>query len=212
MYIPSPESFRPATLTFSKALSVYLPGVDGGDIWDLHNPNLYFAEELFSNSTANVHACIPEALAKMIGIKDLTIGYTKDIELGEKIARATGAQNLAIETRPEGDTLLLNSEEQAEWISRGWALDGRTARKTLVASMEDEKGKRIDEKKDEWQKRGHQSYSEGGRLMANMLFETSGKSSRKKEDDTSVSEDEDTSVSEDEDMSVCQADDEADDE
>ena len=148
----------------------------------------------------------------MIGIKDLTIGYTKDIELAEKIARATGAQNLAIETRPEGDTLLLNSEEQAEWISRGWVLDSRTARKTLVASMEDEKGKRIDEKKDEWQRRGHQSYSEGGRLTASMLFETSGKSSHRKDDDTSVSEDDDTSVRQDDDMSVCQADDEAEDE
>ena len=156
----------------------------------------------------------------MIGIKDLTIGYTKDIELGEKIARATGAQNLAIETRPEGDTLLLNSEEQAEWISRGWALDGRTARKTLVASTEDEKGSRIDEKKDEWQRRGHESYSEGGRLMASMLFETSGKSSRRKDDDTTVcqdddssgSEDDDTSGSEGDDASECQADDEADDE
>ena len=177
----------------SKALSVYLPGVDGGDIWDLHNPNLYFAEELFSNSTTNVHACIPEALAKMIGIKDLTIGFTKDIELAERIARATGAQNLAIETRPEGDTLLLNSEEQAEWRSRGWALDGRTARKILMANMEDEK-ERIDKKKDEVQRRGHQSYSEGGRLTASMLFGTSGKPSRSEEDDTSVCHDDDETI------------------
>ena len=136
----------------------------------------------------------------------------KSNKLAEKIARATGAQNLAIETRPEGDTLLLNSEEQVEWISRGWALDGRTATKTLVASVEDEKGNRIDEKKDEWQRRGHQSYSEGGRLTASMLFETSGKSSRRKDDDTSVSEDDDASMSGHDDTSVCQADDEADDE
>ena len=130
----------------------------------------------------------------MIGIHDLTIGYTKDIELAEKIARATGAQNLAIETRPEGDTLLLNSEEQAEWRSRGWALGGSTARKTLMANMEDEKGNRIDEKKDEVQRRGHQSYSEGGRLTASMLFGTSGKPSRSEEDDTSVCHDEDETI------------------
>lgn len=148
----------------------------------------------------------------MIGIKDLTIGYTKDIELAERIARATGAQNLAVETRPEGDTLLLNSEEQAEWISRGWALDGRTATKTLLANIEDEKGNRIDEKKNEWQRRGQQSYSEGGRLTASMLFETLGESSCRKDDDTSVSEDDQASLSEDDDTSVCLADDEADDE
>ena len=127
----------------------------------------------------------------MIGIKTLTIGYTKDIELAEKIARATGAQNLAIETRPEGDTLLLNSEEQAKWISRGWALDGRTAKKTLAAIVEDEKGNRVDEKKDEVQRRGQESGSEGGRLMASMLFGTSGKPSRREKDDTSVCQDDD---------------------
>ncbi len=30
------------------SLAVYLPSVDGGDIWDLPNSNLYFAEEIFS--------------------------------------------------------------------------------------------------------------------------------------------------------------------
>ena len=37
----------------------------------------------FSNSTADVHAGIPEVLENMVGIKTLTIGYTKDIELAE---------------------------------------------------------------------------------------------------------------------------------
>ena len=64
--------------------------MDVGDIWDLRNDYLYFAKEVFPNSTANVHAGIPEALGKMAGIKTLTIGYTKDIELAEKVARATG--------------------------------------------------------------------------------------------------------------------------
>ena len=76
------------------SFSVYLPGVDGGDIWDLPN-QIYFAEEIFSNSTANVHACIPVAISKMIGIKTLTIGYTKDIELAEEIARKAGAKELS---------------------------------------------------------------------------------------------------------------------
>ncbi|KAL9064526.1 MAG: hypothetical protein Q9161_008818 [Pseudevernia consocians] len=51
------------------SLAVYLPGVDGGDIWDLPNDNLYFVEEIFSNSTRNVCACIPDALSRMVGIK-----------------------------------------------------------------------------------------------------------------------------------------------
>ena len=46
-----------------------LPGVNVGDIWDLRNDNLYFAEEVFSSSTTNVHADIPEALGKTMGIK-----------------------------------------------------------------------------------------------------------------------------------------------
>ena len=37
----------------------------------------------FSNSTADLHAGIPEVLENMVGIKTLTIGYTKDIELAE---------------------------------------------------------------------------------------------------------------------------------
>ncbi|CAD6577579.1 MAG: hypothetical protein ASARMPREDX12_008402 [Alectoria sarmentosa] len=158
-----------------QSLSVYLPGIDGGDIWDLPNPNLYFAEELFSNSTTNVHACIPEALAKMIGIKTLTIGYTKDIELAEKIARATGAKHLLIETRPEGDTLMLNAEEQAKWRSRDWRLEGRTAKKTLVTNIvEDYSGNRTEKESKSEMQGGHKSerWSEGGRLKASMLYGT----------------------------------------
>lgn len=78
------------------SLAVYLPGVDGGDIWDLPNDNLYFAEEIFSNSTRNVYACAPDALSRMVGIKSLTIGYTKDIESAEQIARLTGAKELEV--------------------------------------------------------------------------------------------------------------------
>ena len=147
---------------------MYLPGVDGGDIWDLPNPNFYFAEELFSNSTTNVHACIPKALAKMVGIKTLTIGYTRDFELAEEIAKATGAKELRIETMPEGDTLMLDDKEQAEWRKRGWKLEGRTAQKTLITDIADE---RTEAERKEKIQSGHISggYSEGGRLKASML-------------------------------------------
>lgn len=122
------------------SLAVYLPGVDGGDIWDLHNENLYFAEEIFSNSTANVHACIPEAIGKILGIKTLTIGYTKDIELAEKVARMTGVRRLSIQTFPEGHSLNLNEEKRAKWLDQGWRLEGKTAYKTLVVDVMEGQG------------------------------------------------------------------------
>lgn len=108
----------------------------------------------------------------MVGIKSLTIGYTKDIELAEQVARATGAKELIIETRPEGDTLMLNSEEKAQWSKRNWTLQGRTARKTLVADVVNDYPSNAvkEERKSEIQS-GHvkEGYSEGGRLMASML-------------------------------------------
>ncbi len=159
------------------SLAVYLPGVDGGDIWDLRNPNLYFAEEMFSNSTINVHACIPEALSKMVGIKTLTIGYTKDIELAEKIARSTGANELEIETCLEGHKLFLNDEEQQHWRNKGWRLEGKVARKMLLIDStkeHDEQEQEMEDVKMDTKKRrvqremSHKGYSEGGRLKANM--------------------------------------------
>lgn len=115
----------------------------------------------------------------MIGIKTLTIGYTRDIELAEEIAKATGAKELYIETQPEGETLMLNTEEQAEWRNRDWTLEGRTAKKTLVANTADDHADdKSKERKSEIQNEGdngdenenvNQNYSEGGRLKASML-------------------------------------------
>ena len=107
----------------------------------------------------------------MVGIKTLTIGYTRDIELAEKIARATGAKELRIETMPEGETLMLNDEEQAKWRKEGWNLEGRTAKKKLVADTEDDRTE--DERKSKIQS-GHisEGYSEGGRLKASMLVKS----------------------------------------
>ena len=104
----------------------------------------------------------------MVGIKTLTIGYTRDIELAEKIARATGAKELHIETMPEGDTLMLDEEEQAQWTKRGWQLEGRTAKKKLTADTVDE---RTDVERKSKIQSGHitEGYSEGGRLKASML-------------------------------------------
>ncbi|MCJ1473939.1 hypothetical protein MMC13_002595 [Lambiella insularis] len=113
------------------SLAVFLPGVDGGDIWDVPNDNFYFAEEIFSNSTKQIYGCIPDAMRKMVGIKTLTIGYTKDIELAEEIAKDAGAEELIISVRPEGVSLGLNDAERRQWLKSGWRLEGTTARKHL---------------------------------------------------------------------------------
>ena len=152
------------------SLVVYLPGDDGGDIWDLHNPNHYFAEEIFSNSTHNVHACIPMALSKMVGIQTLTIGYTKDIVLAEKIARSTGAKELRIETCPEGHQLFLNDDERGDWESKGWRLEGKVARKVFSPEV---KGNASDtremrEKRDVEEELSCDDPSDRGRLKARM--------------------------------------------
>ena len=155
------------------SLAVYLPGIDGGDIWDLPNDNLYFADEIFSNSTANVHACIPKAISKIVGIQTLQIGYTKDIELAEKIARATGARELSVRVCPEGAELRLNAEERNEWARRGWRLEAAVAYKTLISSdkeqtqSSDQKEKKIGIGK----ARGNleREASKDGRLTASMF-------------------------------------------
>ena len=142
-----------------ESLTVYLPGVDGGDIWNLPNDNLYFAEEIFSNSTADVHACIPEALRKMVGINSLTIGYTKDIELAEEIAQGVGARELTIRVYAEGNTLGLSQEERVQWSNKGWRFEEVTAHKSLVRDESVKKKSRQSE-----------NNSEGGRLKSSMLM------------------------------------------
>lgn len=144
------------------SLGVYLPGVDGGDIWDLPNANIYFAEEIFSNTTTNVHACIPKALSRMVGIRILAIGYTRDIGLAETIAREAGAKELVIHTCPEAQSLNLSDEEQALWEEKGWRLEGKKACKTLMEAW------RMQPKAEPQHERSHEGYSEGGRLTADM--------------------------------------------
>ena len=113
-------------------LTIYLPGEDGGDIWDIPNDNLYFADEIFSNTTRTVYECIPEGIRNIVGIKTLTIGYTKDIELAEKIAKGAGAEELIIRVHALGNSLTLSQEERSRWMARGWRLDQVTAYKKLI--------------------------------------------------------------------------------
>ena len=157
------------------SLAVYLPGVDGADIWDLPNDNLYFEQELFSNSTTNVHACIPEALAKMTGITTLTIGYTKDNELAEEIARATGARELVIKCCPEGNERNLNEQEEQRWLNNDWRFMGKAAHKTLIAEeledqeMTEERDKLMERRKSLIQgERGIGTAADIGRIMSSM--------------------------------------------
>lgn len=112
----------------------------------------------------------------MVGIKTLAIGYTIDYELAEEIARATGAKELAVETRPEGNTLMLSAEEQAEWRNRGWLLVGRTAKKTLVADHAGKHQPEKEKKREIQSEHGKEGYSEGGRLKAHMVVKTGSES------------------------------------
>ncbi len=72
---------------------------------------------------ANVHVGISEASVKMVGIKTLTTGYTKDME-----------------------PLNLNEEERAKWLDQGWRLEGKTAYKTLVMVVMNRQGSAEGEK------------------------------------------------------------------
>ena len=120
-----------ATIHSLVDFTVYMPGVDGGDIWDLHNESLYFAQEVFSNLSTHVYACIPETLGKIRGLETLTIGYTKDNDLAETVARRIGVRDLFIKTCPERPSLILNPEERAKWSDSGWKLEGKVAHKIL---------------------------------------------------------------------------------
>ena len=104
----------------------------------------------------------------MVGIKTLTIGYTKDIELAEDIARATGAQELIIRTCPEGHGLNLNSEERETWLGNRWRLEGKAAHKTLIA----EPPALLERKKSVVQDApfSREPSAEPGQLTASMLF------------------------------------------
>lgn len=103
----------------------------------------------------------------MIGIKTLTIGYTRDITLAEEIAREAGANELVIRTCPEGDTLNLSKSDQAMWIEKGWRLEGHVACKTLIEELPHEPEDRY-QQKNKRQRQALGGYSEGGRLTASM--------------------------------------------
>lgn len=101
----------------------------------------------------------------MVGIKTLTIGYTKDITLAEEIAREAGANMLVIRTCPEGDTLNLDEDDRAMWIERGWRLESHSAFKALIEEAPAEPDDQVQQKKRRTEAlRGD---SEGGRLKAN---------------------------------------------
>ncbi|KAJ9634231.1 hypothetical protein H2199_009061 [Coniosporium tulheliwenetii] len=61
-----------------ESLAVLLPGSDGGDMWDVRNDWIYFAEETFSEDTVNgrgeiVDACLAEAVARSMGAKEVVV-------------------------------------------------------------------------------------------------------------------------------------------
>ena len=118
------------------SLAIYLPGVDGGNIRDVPNDNFYFAQEIFSRDSGRVYASIPQVLRHMMGVKILTVGYTKDADLVEDIAKAIGAQEVIIRVCPEANLLWLDKDERLNWSKHGWQFEGAVAFKSLARTHE----------------------------------------------------------------------------
>jgi len=114
------------------SLTVVLPGIDGADIFDLPNDDLYFAMEIFSNTTTKDHARVSDVLARIVGIQTLTLGYTKDFDLAERVARAARVQELVVRICPNSGGIMLNQRERSHWLGRGWRLERAVAQKTLI--------------------------------------------------------------------------------
>ncbi|TKA62625.1 hypothetical protein B0A49_09838, partial [Cryomyces minteri] len=113
-------------------LAVLLPGRDGGDMWDVKNDSVYFAEETFSGDNINGHAAIVSALSKIVGLKKLTIGYTHDHGLAEAVARSTGAEEVAVRA---DEWLGFTQDERNEWEDHGWSITNMEARKVLLPDV-----------------------------------------------------------------------------
>lgn len=112
-----------------KSLAVVLPGRDGGDMWDIRNDWIYFAEETFSKDMVNGRGEIVDALCKVVGLKKLAIGYTHDHELAEAVARSTGAKEVVVKA---DEWLGFIDDERDGWEARGWRIEGMEARKELL--------------------------------------------------------------------------------
>ncbi|TKA77907.1 hypothetical protein B0A49_04298 [Cryomyces minteri] len=115
------------------SLLVLLPGRDGGDMWDVKNDQVYFAEETFSEDMVNGHGEVVDALRKVIGLRELTIGYTHDHELAEIVARHVGAREVAVRA---DDWLGFTEDERHEWKAWGWKIKGTEARKVLLPELD----------------------------------------------------------------------------
>lgn len=117
------------------SLAIYIPGVEpiSWATWRRMTPcSDNFQPKICSQPTTDPHACLPNALGKMLGIKALTIGYTKDLCLVEEIAKAVGVEELVVRFRLEyvqnHDT---STEEWDRWAESGWQLESDRARKSF---------------------------------------------------------------------------------
>ena len=71
-----------------------------------------------------------------IGIQTLTLGYTKDLDLAERVARAARVQELVVRICPKSGGIVLNQRERSHWLGRGWRLERAVAQKTLIEHQE----------------------------------------------------------------------------
>lgn len=95
------------------SLTVLLPGIDSADIFNLPNDDLYFATEIFSNTTTKDHAHVSDVLARIVGIQTLTLGYTKNLDLAERVARTARVQELIVRICPKSGGIVLNQRERS---------------------------------------------------------------------------------------------------
>lgn len=114
------------------SLTVLLPGIDSADVFNLPNDDLYFATEIFSNTTTKDHARVSDVLARIVGIQTLTLGYTKNLDLAERVARTARVQELIVRICPKSGGIVLNQRERSHWLGRGWRLERAVAQKTLI--------------------------------------------------------------------------------
>ena len=106
--------------------------MESGDIWNL---DLSFAEEKFSKSLVNIYACIPKAPRKSLASMPSPLAIPRTFQLAEQVARATGAEEVVTEARPEGDTLMLSTEEKARWEKKTLDIVGRDCEKRRLWLM-----------------------------------------------------------------------------
>lgn len=118
------------------SIALYLPRLYANNIWNLPRGDADWAEEVLHNSLANVHGCIPTAIRKLVGIKNLTVGYILDLPLAEEIAKKAPAEEIIIKAHPEVGFCWDYDGHEREFEEQGWIIGEDKLHMRLVAGIE----------------------------------------------------------------------------